>query len=82
MFKNLPPWEALLKKILFLQLGDIQGKKILDFGSGMGFTASFFAQNNEVVAIEPAEEALQERCTDHPYTQLVGSTELLKEMAD
>ena len=33
---NLPPWEMLLKKILWKQLGDISGKRILDFGSGIG----------------------------------------------
>ena len=40
---SLQPWEALLKKIAITQLGQIKDKKILDFGSGNGFTANYFA---------------------------------------
>ena len=49
---SLQPWEALLKKITITQLGKIKDKKILDFGSGNGFTANYFAKNNDVVAWE------------------------------
>ncbi len=31
MLEKLQPWEALLKRILWVQLGDIQNKKMLDF---------------------------------------------------
>ena len=51
-------WERLLKKIIWAQLGEIKGKEILDFGSGEGITANHFAKNNNVVAIEPWSEML------------------------
>lgn len=35
----LPPWEQLFKRVLWAQLGDLRGKRILDFGSGVGVTA-------------------------------------------
>ena len=33
---ELQPWECLMKRIVWKQLGDICDKKILDFGSGIG----------------------------------------------
>lgn len=75
-------WEVLMKRIVWLQLGDIHNKKILDFGSGTGVTANHFAANNEVIAIEPSEESVNERRTDHEYQQIVGSTEKLSDFAD
>ena len=39
---ELHPWERLLKRITWAQLGDIKGKNILDFGSGEGVTANHF----------------------------------------
>lgn len=82
MLESLPPWELLLKKIVWLQLGDIQGKKILDFGSGMGVTADHYSVNNEVVAVEPSEESVAQRWNNHPYRQIVGSMDALREFAD
>ena len=41
---DLPAWERLFKKIVWKQLGDMEGKKILDFGSGEGITANHFAE--------------------------------------
>lgn len=76
--KDLQPWEALLKRIVWLQLGEIEDKKILDFGSGIGVTANHLAANNEVTAIEPSKESVRERWTDHAYCQLLGSTDQLK----
>ena len=35
---SLPPWEALLKKVLWTQIGQLSNKRILDFGSGIGVT--------------------------------------------
>ncbi len=77
---KLQPWEALLKKIVLTQLGNIKGKKILDFGSGTGFTANYFAQDNEVVAIEPSEETVIDRYCDYDYQQLVGSINILRKL--
>lgn len=45
---DLPAWERLFKKIVWKQLGDMEGKKILDFGSGEGITANHFAEKNDV----------------------------------
>lgn len=41
---KLPTWDCLLKKILWSQLGDFEGKRILDFGSGLGVTAEHYAK--------------------------------------
>lgn len=79
---SLQPWDALLKKIAITQLGEIKNKKILDFGSGTGFTANYFAQNNDVVAIEPSEEDVEDRYCDNNYCQLVGSIDILKKLDD
>ena len=50
---DLQPWECLMKRIVWIQLGDICDKKILDFGSGIGATAKYLAEHNDVTAIEP-----------------------------
>ena len=79
---ELPAWERLLKKIVWKQLGDIHGKSILDFGSGEGVTANYFAKNNKVVAIEPSEEMLSNRWNDYDYTQIQGDITSLSEFDD
>lgn len=80
MIEKLPPWEWLLKRILWEQLGEIRGKKILDFGSGIGVTACHFAAHNDVTAVEPCRQSIDERWVEHDYTQLLGSTEVLRAM--
>lgn len=82
MLENLGTWEKLLKRILWSQLGEIKGKKILDFGSGLGITASHYAKDNQVTAIEPSEESIKERCTENAYEQIAGSIEELKKLPD
>ena len=47
----LQPWECLMKRIVWKQLGEIRDKKILDFGSGIGVTANYLAEHNDVTAI-------------------------------
>lgn len=79
---SLQPWEVLLKKIAITQFGKIKDKKILDFGSGNGFTANYFAKNNDVVAIEQSKEAVNERYCDNNYCQLIGSIDVLKQLED
>lgn len=74
---DLPAWERLFKKIVWKQLGDIEGKKILDFGSGEGITANHFAEKNDVTAIEPSKEMLSNAWKDHEYTQIVGDVNAL-----
>ena len=41
---ELPAWERLFKRIVWKQIGEIEGKRILDFGSGEGITANYFAE--------------------------------------
>lgn len=79
---ELTDWDRLLKRILWTQLGDIKGKKILDFGSGEGITANHFAKDNEVVAVEPWEEMLQNRWQDYGYVQIQGDNSAIAEMED
>lgn len=79
---ELPAWERLFKKIVWQQLGDIEGKKILDFGSGEGITANHFAGKNDVIAIEPSDEMLANAWKDYDYTQIVGDICKLFEFED
>ncbi|MFQ6861276.1 MAG: class I SAM-dependent methyltransferase [Beduini sp.] len=76
------PWGLLFYKIIWDQLGNLNNKKILDYGSGFGITANYLAAKNEVTAIEPNEDMLQLRNTEHAYTQLIGALERLKQEPD
>ena len=79
---TLPPWEQLFKRVLWAQLGKLQGKRILDFGSGIGVTANHYAAENDVVAVEPSQESVAKRWDEHPYRQIIGSTDALRNMED
>ncbi len=79
---DLPPWECLMKRLVLMQIGDIRGKRILDFGSGMGVTAERLARYNDVTAVEPDETSVRDRWVDNDYVQLVGSTDRLSELPD
>ncbi len=79
---DLQPWECLMKRIVWKQLGDIRDKKILDFGSGIGVTANYLAEHNDVTAIEPNEESVSMRWADNQYTQITGSNDELRRFAD
>lgn len=79
---DLQPWECLMKKIVWKQLGEIKDKRILDFGSGIGVTANYLAEYNDVTAIEPDEESVKDRWADNHYTQIAGSTDELCKFAN
>ena len=79
---GLGAWERLLKKIIWAQIGDINGKYILDFGSGDGITANHFAKDNTVVAVEPWDEMLQNRWADYEYKQIQGDITSLSQFED
>lgn len=64
---SLRPWEALLKRVIWRQLGEIKGMKILDFGSGPGMTACYLAKENQVTAIEPDKESINNRFKENEY---------------
>lgn len=76
--KEIPAWDRLLKRIVWKQIGQIEGKKILDFGSGQGITSNYFAQSNKVIAIEPSKEMLENAWKDNDYNQIVGDISYLK----
>lgn len=80
--KDLQPWEYLMKRIVWKQLGNIRDKKILDFGSGIGITADHLAEHNDVTAVEPDVDSIKERWADNRYTQMIGSTDELCKFAD
>lgn len=81
MQSALPAWEMLLKKITWMQLGEVKNKRILDFGSGTGVTAAHYAPCNEVTAIEPDSAAVNDRMPG-AYGQLTGSTDMLRMLPD
>ena len=79
---ELPAWERLFKKIVWKQIGNLEGNKILDFGSGEGITANHFAKKNDVTAIEPSEEMLSNAWKDNEYNQIVGDVNALSVFND
>ena len=80
MLNQLPAWEKLAKQIIWNQIGELKGKTILDFGSGTGITADYFAVANTVIAIELSEDMLAHQVNTNSYQQIVGSTEELKKL--
>ena len=74
---NHPSWR-LMYKLKWSQLADIielKNLRILDFGSGGGTTANYLAKNNEVIAIEPREDMIEDRERENTYTQIQGKME-------
>ena len=80
MLNQLPVWEKLAKEIIWQQIGELKGKTILDFGSGTGITADYFAADNQVIAIEPSADMLAHQVNNISYRQIVGSTDELKKL--
>ncbi len=79
---ELPAWDRLFKRIVWKQIGDLQGKYILDFGSGEGITANHFAKDNTVVAVEPWDEMLKNAWKDNNYRQIIGDVSALSQFPD
>lgn len=79
---NLPTWEFLAKTMIWNQIGNLEDKKILDFGSGEGITANHFAEKNAVFAVELSQDAINKRKSDYYYQQKLGSIEVLDEFED
>lgn len=82
MIDLLPVWEKLAKQIIWKQIEELKGKTVLDFGSGTGITADHFAADNTVIAVEPSEEMLAKQVNTNGYQQIIGSTEVLKKLAN
>ena len=74
--EDLAPWELLQKQLTWEQLGEFQGKTILEFGCGNGIMGAHYAKENTVIAIEPDGKVLEEN--KYPQVkQICGSTEAL-----
>lgn len=71
------PWGKLFYRLVWHNI-ECEGKKILDFGSGLGVTADYFAKNNDVTAIEPNEEMIEHRFCNNEYSQIFGGIEQLR----
>ena len=80
MLNQIPVWEKLAKVIIWKQVGALEEKMILDFGSGTGITADHFAADNQVTAIEPSEDMLAQQVNTNGYRQIIGSTDELKKL--
>ncbi|MBU5317173.1 methyltransferase domain-containing protein [Clostridium bornimense] len=76
------PWGILFYKVVWKQLSGIRNCNVLDFGSGFGFTANHLAENNNVTAIEPNLEMIENRICKNSYKQIHGDIEKLKEEKD
>lgn len=73
-------WSILFYRVVWEQLCHINNLKVLDYGSGFGITASHFAKNNDVLAIEPDVETVEKRFCKNNYKQIVGEIDQLKKL--
>ncbi|MGL4662801.1 MAG: class I SAM-dependent methyltransferase [Culicoidibacterales bacterium] len=75
------PWGQLFYQLIWHNMPFV-GKRILDFGSGFGVSANYFAKANEVIAIEPNLEMIEHRLCEHEYTQIQGDIAKLAQFED
>jgi ubiquinone/menaquinone biosynthesis C-methylase UbiE len=75
-------WSILFYRVVWAQLSHINNLKVLDYGSGFGITASHFAKNNDVLAIDPDVETVEKRFCKNNYKQIVGEIDELKKLKD
>ena len=75
---TISPLGQLFYESVWEQLPEIKNKKVLDFGSGFGFTSNKLSDNNTVIAVEPSEEVIKYALNKEKYTQLNGSVDILK----
>ena len=72
----------LFYKSVEAQLSQLKGKRILDFGSGFGFTSDFLAENNTVVAIEKDADMIEYAKNCNDYTCVNAGLEGLRNFED
>lgn len=75
------PWGKIQYEITFAQLAHLEGKKILDFGSGFGLVSEFLSHKNQVISVEPNEEMLYANSSTS-YEKLLGSIDQLVRFTD
>ena len=84
-YKNIQePWFKMMYDIAYKQL-NISSElplKILDFGSGFGVTANYYAQWHDVTAVEPNPKMSSLRFCGNSYKQIHGGVEILAGYAD
>ncbi len=76
---------VMLYKLKWAQLErhiETKNLKILDFGSGFGTTSNYLAKNNEVIAIEPNADMVEERECENKFTQIIGKFEKMYDFDD
>ncbi|MCL2704303.1 MAG: methyltransferase domain-containing protein [Defluviitaleaceae bacterium] len=71
------PWGRMFYDLLFIQLDipETPRLKILDFGSGLGVTADYYAAWHDVTAVEYNAEMIVNRFRENSYTQIHGAVE-------
>lgn len=74
---DLQPWECLMKRIVWKQLGDIRDKKILDFGSGIGVTANYLAEHNDLDGIAVYNHGVISSFMDNEAAQKTGVFDMI-----
>ncbi len=76
-------WGRLFYILIWKQLPELKGRKILDFGSGFGLTSEHLSKENEVVAIEPSKDMIKiGNKLNVSYQQINGGLEELKQFDD
>ena len=78
------PWGRMFYEMIFKQLNITNDKRIriLDFGAGFCITASHYAKNHDVVALEPNEEMYSLRVEENEYTLITQGLDYLKTVPD
>ncbi len=75
---TISPLGRLYYQTVWRQLGELENKKILDFGSGFGFNSNRFAEKNDVTSVEYYQEMIDASEKKHPFKQLKGDVSVLK----
>ena len=79
---TISPLGKLFYQTVQKQLSNVCNKKVLDFGSGFGFTANFLAHNNEVTAIEQNKDMIANSLNTNNYQLINGDLNTLKNYQD
>ncbi len=79
---TISPLGKLFYRSVWSQLGSVKNKKILDFGSGFGFTSSYLANGNDVTALEPNPDMISYGEKPHGYTLINKDMSALSDTAD
>ena len=78
------PWGRMFYELIYKQLNipDDKRIRILDFGAGFCITANHYAENHDVIAVEPNEEMCSLRVDNNDYTLIRQGLDYLKTVPD